>query len=307
MKIKDQSASKEKSTITVAPSAFVPLAQIVNSDDLHYRKVNPEFAKELAADIEANGLDTPISTWGGGEEQTQVKIGADVVDAHYLVAGLHRRAALIQFSRNSPEAFKKRFPNGIPVIHRLGSVADMLALQVRENVQRREMQPEEIFPVLKELSEDHGLKNREIAKKVGKSDAWVSQMLSVNEVLDPETQKEVMEGKIGVTKAAKLASGIKKDIKAGKTVTKSDIRARAAEVKDSTAGRERSEKRIGAGKFWARYQSLPTLNTGRKLVLLENALRYLANDTSKLEPEWRTDAKASKVTQKVTVKPAAKK
>lgn len=294
----------------VAPSMYVQLDNIVNHKELTYRTADSAHVDSLVADIKVNGLDVPLLTFAEKADSLVKRPGSpDPIPATYLVAGLHRRAALLKLRRDEPETFKKRFPNGIPVSHRVASLAEALLLQIRENVQRREMSAEEIFPILEKLSaKPYSMTGKEIAKKVGKSAAWVSQMQAVNEELDEETKSEVVTGKIAVGDARKIAAEVKASRKSGKPVTADDIKKAAADAKAKQAARlaggaqraSGEDRRISIKKLWSRFKAHPKLSVGRENVVLRSLIAYAAAESNKLEPELRKDI------VKPTVKPAAK-
>lgn len=315
MKIANSAATAAPAPTVKDANHFPPLDNIVNKKGLIYRPIDADHVAVLAQSIKDSGLDTPLFTFSE-KEGTLVRINgqAEPVPATYLVAGNHRRAALKKFRQDHPKEFAKRFPNGIPTIHRTCSTADAMMLQLRENLLRREMSAEEIFPVLEQLSkEPYNLSGKEIAKKVGMSTAWVSQMMAVNEELPPETQSEIAEGKISVGAARKLAGEVKSARKAGTPMTKDEITAKAADAKAKLAsGAQRSQgddRKISLKKLWVRYSALTgklQLSTGRANEVLTNMIEYTLGETAKLEAEIRKDA-APVVAAKPAAKVAAKK
>lgn len=303
----------------VAANMTVSLDHIVNAKDFPYRDVDPAHVDSLVADIAANGLDTPLFVFST-EPNQQIKLkGSDKTQpAHFLAAGQHRREALKKLRRENPKAFEKHFANGIPVVHRVGTAQEMMFLMLRENVQRKEMSAEQIFPVLELLTkEPHNLTGKEIAVKIGKSTAWVSQHLAVLET-DPELAEAAKSGKVSVSDARTIAADARKDAKSngGKVDTKavSSKIAAAAQKKtnQAAAGNVRAagdDRRVSAKKLYQRVLALPNLTLQRHRDVLLEALAYLAGESDKLPAELKKDAKPA--TPKVTVKakapaPAAK-
>jgi ParB-like chromosome segregation protein Spo0J len=296
-------AAAKPSTEKVSPNQFVALDHIVNHKDLSYRSLDTAHVDALAADIAVNGLDIPLLTFA--ETPThRVKLKGAQTDmpATFLVAGLHRRAALLKFRREHGEAFKKKFANGIPILHRICSVGDALLLQIRENVARREMSAEEIFPILEKLSAaPYNMSGKEIAKRVSKSPAWVSSMMAVNEELDPTTKEEVVTGKIATGDARKLAGDVRKEKKSGAAPTKESIRERAEALKQKQAakaatGAQRAhgeERKVSLKKIWERYQVASISGAGRRVQILEEAVQYSLGLRKTLPAEVRLDKKAA--------------
>ncbi len=296
-----------KPAAKVEATHSVPLDQIFRSQELVYRPTDPAHVDSLFNDIAVNGLDNPIITYAHSVgEMVKVKGKPDPVPATWLVAGSHRVEALKRFRREKPEKFEKMFPGAmIPSQHRIYTPQQALFALLRENIQRREMTAEEIFPVLGKLSgEPYNLKGKEIAIHIGKSPAWVSQMLAVDTQLDEETKSEVMAGEIAVGDARKLAAEVSSERKSGKEVSTKEIREKAATLKSKQAtkvatGTQRAtgdDRRVSAKKIWGRVQALPAgLGMGRTVLALKGAIEYLAQETDKLPAELRDDPKPSKV------------
>lgn len=286
----------KKSATTNNSIVHVPVNHIVTSNKLTYRKVDQEHVDGLMDDIRRNGLLQPLVVFAENADK-KVKIGDDVVPARFLAAGLHRRAAILKLFKNHNTDYKKIFPNGVPCTFLELDAPSAMMVQLRENVQRREMSAEEIFPVLDRLSTEFKLTGKDIAKKIGKTPAWVSQMMTVNTELDEETREEVVGGKIDVGDARKLAADVRKDRKAGKAVSKEEIREKASKLKDkkaakSASGKSRAsgdDRKVSATKIFARYQVMPKISQGRRLEVLEETLRYLAGDLTRLPAELRND------------------
>lgn len=289
----------------VQPNQYVVLDHIVNHKELLYRTLDSAHVDSLTGDIAVNGLDSPLFTFAlAPDAQVKLKGSPDAIPATYLVAGLHRRAALLKLRREQPEVFKKRFPNGIPVLHRVCTVGDALLLQIRENVQRKEMTAEEIFPVLAKLAEaPFSMSGKEIAKRIGKSTSWVSQMMAVNEELDDETKEEVNTGKIAVGDARKLAGEVRAAKKTGAAPTKETIREKAAALKQkqaakATGGAQRAQgedRKVSLKRLWGRYQAVASVNQGRRVQILEEAIQYALGLRKTLPAEIRIDKKETKV------------
>ena len=96
------------------------------------RPLNPAHVEELAKSIALLGLIEPL-----------------VVDnQNRLLAGGHRRAAILQLWSDEPKIFERHFPNGVPV-HRLDIDAERdpelaLEIEISENERRRDYSPKEV-------------------------------------------------------------------------------------------------------------------------------------------------------------------
>jgi ParB-like chromosome segregation protein Spo0J len=279
--------------------SFVPLEHILNSDEVKetYRPLDKGWVEELAMSISRDGLDTPITVWDGGPDVQAVKIDGKEVTPSFLIAGNHRRAALKKIRKEQPDAFKAKFPNGIPVIRRSGSLKEALCAQLRENAARKDPSAEDLLPLMIRLRDEFKMNGKTIAASIGRSTSYVSEVFNVEKELGEEGKEAVLKGELSAKHAIKAAKDVKEARKSGKTV---DVKAVVAGAKAKTAsakasGRERDEKRMSAKKIWKNYKALPGRTVGQKLVLCEAGLAYLSGETDKLPSELKkSDDKASK-------------
>lgn len=138
--------------------------------------------KELAESIEKNGLLQPIVVrpMAGGKYQ--------------IIAGERRY-----------RAFKKLGKSAIPAIVRDYEDEEVDKLQLVENVQREDLNPyDEAIAYLK-LKEKYGLKQDEIAKAVGKSRPYISNMTRLLS-LEDEILEMLKKGEITVSHAKLILS-----------------------------------------------------------------------------------------------------
>jgi ParB-like chromosome segregation protein Spo0J len=292
---------KTKADAGLGPLRFIPLENIVDSPDLPAGKIDKEWAKDLQGQIKAKGLDTPLNVWDGGSKDTTMTVGGRKgIPASFLVAGAHRRFALKALKREEPEVFAKLFPNGIPCTIRSGSTADAYAARVRENVQRRDPDATELLDQVTHLRDTFKLKNKDIAKAVGKSDAWVSKIFSIGEELGEETVQKVKDKKIGLREATDAAASVRK----GKDKVEA---VKTAEAKTAARGdRQRTEKRLTAKSMHQIYLALPRMAIGAKIILLEKGLSYLAGDTDQLPTEYKHALKEQAEAKKLKIKKVTK-
>jgi len=264
----------------------IPLRFLVEHPEIIYRELNTDWVKELSENIAQVGLTVPLIVWnGGGEKGAKMKVGEETVPASFLVAGNHRRAALKALMKTNASRFKELFPDGIPVMVIGGELSDVLTAQLRENVMREDMSPEQVFPVLekllaKEANGGCGMRQKDVAKAIGKSTGWVSQILTIKEELGDEGVTALKKKEVGLAEAREAAASVKKDKKAGKPT---DAKAALNKVKEKAAARKaagkvREAKRLSAKVLWKRFLALPKMNLGEAKAILESALGYLAGD-----------------------------
>ncbi len=271
---------------------YVTLDHIVGHKDIKNREHEAENVEELTTDIEHNGLDTPLMVWDGGKPGNMMKVGGQLVPATFLVAGFRRRSALKKYRANDPKGFTAAFPNGIPCLQRTGDLSEMLCLHLRENVARVNPAAEDVLPVITRLQDEFGLKQNQIAKQIGKSTAYVSQMLGIKKTIGDEGLDEVKKGGVSLKDAKAAADNMKKAAKKGE---KLDAKEELAKAKAKTAarkssGRERDEKRVSAKKLFAIYKAMPTTTLGSRIELLEKAFRYLAGELESLPKEFKLES-----------------
>lgn len=110
----------------------ITLAQIRDRASGDTRPLNPSHVEELAKSISLLGLIEPL-----------------VVDnQNRLLAGGHRRAAILQIWEEQPKAFKQHFADGIPV-YRIDIDSEAqpelaVKIEIAENEQRRDYTPAEV-------------------------------------------------------------------------------------------------------------------------------------------------------------------
>jgi ParB-like chromosome segregation protein Spo0J len=299
----DKTKDKPK-TYTDGTLSYIPLSHVRMHDDIPYRPLDKDHVTVLRKSIEANGLEQPLLVWNGDEDGSkgttvQIEGKPGQFPAAWLIAGNHRRQALREFAKDNNNGFKERFPNGVPVLVKSGPLSDVLMAMLRENVTRKEMTIQQVLPVIKKLQE-LGLKQKVIAKSIGRSEGFISQVLSAEEELGEEETKDLAESGASITELREAAKKVKEVVKKGgdkKAAAKEIVAKTKGKVAQKKAsGRQREEKRVSAKTIFKRYHALPrTLKMGDKVNILESALGYLAGeDTFDLPEELQADAEEGK-------------
>ncbi len=264
----------------------LPIAQLGDHPEINNRALTTESIEEMKTSILASGLDEPLVLWDGGTPGKTVSVGGKEVPATYILSGSRRRAAIKLILKSDPKAYARLFPLGIPCRVRTGKLVDAVCANLRFNSARRDPDASEILPEIQRLrGPEFKLSQREIAKSLGKSDAWVSQILSVEKALGEEGVAEVKKGGISMRDAKKAASNVNKKTKAGLPVSaKEELqKAKASTASREASGRKKAPKRVSASRLYAVWKSLPRgLNVGEQKLILEGALTYLAGETEKL-------------------------
>jgi len=273
-----------KSVAPVHPPSrdAVPLAAIKIHPELKPRALNVEFIDELVEDIGNNGMDTPISVWS--PERNSKKL--------YLIAGAHRRAALKRLAKGSPRKFDRHFKNGVPVdVRHGGTVRDALAIQIRENLCRTKFDEKDSIPYLTRMKDELGMSQTEIARFIGKSNSWVTNIMLVSNAYGEKAQ-EVVTQRGEFSDAVAVARKIRKQRRAGKSVTTEQAVEQLVgeREKRKSAPKAAAPKRVNAKTLWTRYNNLPRTSLGEKLNVLESAFKYLVGETEELPEKLCTDA-----------------
>lgn len=118
----------------------------------------------------------------------------------------------------------------VPVIIREASDRDVLEMALIENLQREDLGPIEEAEAYVRLSKDFGMRQEDIAKRVGKSRATVANAMRLIE-LDAEVQTHLAQGRISVGHA-KVLLGLKESAEqksAAEAVVKQGLTVRATE------------------------------------------------------------------------------
>jgi ParB-like chromosome segregation protein Spo0J len=256
--------------------------------------------RQLKESIARSGLDTPLTIWNDPDvEEVEIEDGDKKysVKPTFLVAGMHRRAALRLMQKEDKGKFNELFPGGqIPVVERKGTLKEALCAQVRENSARKNPSAEELLPLMQRLRDEFKMTGKQIALETGTSPSWVSNIFDIEE-LEEEGQEAVKKGELSAKHAMKAAKVVKAAKKSGKPV---DVKAHVEQAKaktkaDRDAGRQREVKKLSWKKCWSIYTALPGMKIGLQIDILEGIFKYQLED-GKLPQELKLAAtKKSKV------------
>jgi ParB-like chromosome segregation protein Spo0J len=284
---------------------YLPLNRLVDHPGVKNRPLDQDWVGQLFESIKASGLDTPIPVWNGGEDAPQmtIKVGDEskTVPSSFIIAGGHRRAALRRLLKEDGDRFKELFPEGVPVVIKsYPTLQELIEARIRENVARKEPSAEELLPLMIQLREDYSMKGKDIAKAIGRSTSFVSQVFDIEQELGEEGVEAAETGKASAKELMKAAKEVKAAKKAGKEV---DTKKAVMQAKSKTAtlkasGHIRDSKKPSLKKLWGRYKSLPGLNLGRKKEILEQMVMFVIGDASKLPPELKKDSDKPSKTDK---------
>ena len=158
----------------------------IKSNPYQPRKTfNEESIKELAASINKHGLMQPI-------------IVIEDNDNYILVAGERRLKAVKSLGRDTIRAIISDI-----------SLKDLREYALIENIQREDLNALEIAISLKSLIDEYGFTHEELARNIGKSRAYISNMLRLLTLPD-NVKEKILENKISYGHA-KVLIGLKED------------------------------------------------------------------------------------------------
>ena len=161
----------------------VPIDEVVPSPFQPRKRFNDEHLNELVESIREHGIIQPL-------------IVREANGKLELIAGERRWRACQRLELGE-----------VPVIVRAASDKDVVELALIENLQREDLNPIEEAQAYARLSREFGLKQEEIAQRVGKNRATVSNAIRLLE-LDPTVQNLVSQNLL-TTGHAKAILGIK--------------------------------------------------------------------------------------------------
>lgn len=131
-------------------------------------RMDPQELNELAASIRAHGVLQPLIVTHG-----------EAPDQYVLIAGERRLLAARQAGLER-----------VPVLVREVSEVERLELALIENVQREDLNPLEAAEAFRQLADEFGLSHEEIAERVGKSRAAVTNTLRLLKL--PESVQQAL-------------------------------------------------------------------------------------------------------------------
>ncbi len=186
--------------------AEVDLLLIDNDPNQPRKTFDPEKLKELAQSVAVHGIMQPILVY---EKEGRYQI----------VAGERRfRAAKLAGLKQ------------VPVLIRQFTDKEILELSLIENIQREDLNPIEQAAALNQLVTQYGLKQEEVAERVGKSRSAIANLMRLLAL--PETVRQmVLDGTLSAGHARCLLplETEAKIIAAAKTVTAQGLSVRQAE------------------------------------------------------------------------------
>ena len=141
------------------------------------REFSDDELRNLTASIIERGIKQPVRVWF---------VEAD--DIFQIISGERRYRAAIAAGFTELPCIIEDAPQGGGVLPRREILVDQLV----ENWQREDLKPYDLSDSLKELRDEHGLSQDDIAKRIGKPKSEISRFLAMQRVV-PAVQKIIRE------------------------------------------------------------------------------------------------------------------
>jgi ParB family chromosome partitioning protein len=184
----------------------IPLDAICSSPNQPRKLFDDSKLKELAASIRSHGVLAPVLL-----RQTE--------DGYELIAGERRFRAAQMAGIQS-----------IPAIIKEVSNSEMLELALIENIQREDLNPIEEAEVYRRLTEEFGLSQEEVARRVGRDRSSVANALRLLR-LPARIQQDLMAGALtaGHARALLALEAASEQLRLREQIVKRGLTVRAAE------------------------------------------------------------------------------
>lgn len=204
----------ERTSTMATHPRYVKFDQITVDEGDNARQ-NYTGIEELATDIKERGLIQPLLIY-------VKKIHNDRI--YSLRAGFRRYRAVCQIRKED-----KKFLDDVPCVVKSGNDVDAAMDGIAENWQRKSLSPGELAFGLWKLAQ--GVKQAEIAKRLGMKAPYVSRLIKAWETFDEKTRTAFVAGEIPVDAAFRMI-----DLEAEK---RTEVVAKATEAADKV---EKSEE-----------------------------------------------------------------
>jgi len=137
------------------------------------RVVDEGEVRRLMESIASRGLQQPLV----------VMASAEVPGVYEVVIGRRRLEALRRLARESPERFTELFPQGVPCIVRSFTPREAMLASLMENLQRDNLEDDEVAHALHRLEIEHQMSPQEVVKAIKVNTARIRKALETLEAL----------------------------------------------------------------------------------------------------------------------------
>lgn len=227
----------------------VAFADIVLDPDFNSRKTFTNI-EELAASLDQNGMITRLDVREGGADAKGKR-------KYFLIAGHRRHMAIDKYLRDPDwapvDAKGKKLPRKttpaswvtVEVKKHKGTSQDNAIINMIENLQREALDPIEEAQAMLLYIEKYKVNQAQLAHKLGKSEPYISQRLSLLKNTAPEVKEALEKGSVSPTQVREMVTLPKaqqkemlqeieaKQEKTGKKVSVEEIKKDADKRKDT--------------------------------------------------------------------------
>lgn len=237
-------ATEEDTKTAKFKPPFVAFADIEIGDNISDQKtgrmkldLENSVDLEFALSIDREGLISPLAVREGGPARTTGKRKV-VLDCGYRRYGA---IGLLRENKVPGQKTKASSWNQIPVRYVKGDEEDQDVRNLVENLQRLNLDPYQEGAAIKAYMEKHKTTQTEVAHRLGKSEPWVSQRLSMLRNSSDEVRQAYDDGIISATmvreitdlpkdKQPGLVQSLRKQAASGKYPTVEDVKEDIAKI-----------------------------------------------------------------------------
>src|SRR5882672_11444452 len=237
-------ATEEDTQAVKFKPPFVAFADIEIGDNISDQKtgrmkldLENSVDLEFTLSIDREGLISPLAVREGGPARTTGKRKV-VLDCGYRRYGA---IGLLRENKVPGQKTKASSWNQIPVRYVKGDEEDQDVRNLVENLQRLNLDPNQEGAAIKAYMEKHKTTQTEVARRLGKSEPWVSQRLSMLRNSSDEVKQAYDDGIISATmvreitdlpkdKQPGLVQSLRKQAASGKYPTVEDVKEDIAKI-----------------------------------------------------------------------------
>ena len=211
--------------LRVDPAGLItlPITAIVPSRWQPRQVFDAERLLELALDIRQHGILTPPIVWQNEDGEYELIAGERRLRACHalalsmasIISPLEKAIAHVAahgITGHYAEQLKRQIGNGqlsnetsrVPCRLVAGSAADLHELALVDNLQREDLSALEEAHALHDLVQEYGYTQRQLAERLGKSQTWISQRLTLLD-LAPAVADQVASGEVDPATAREIA------------------------------------------------------------------------------------------------------
>lgn len=177
---------------TKSQMKMIPYEHIERDPSFNSRE-NGNSINELAESLKVHGLLQPLGV------TAKTKLETDGSQHYFLIYGDRRYQAIGIIRETMDSAFGE-----VPVFIKEGTFQSLKEINLIENIDREELKPHEVSKAIVEMV-NTGMEQRDIAKRLGRPQSWVSYHHKVATKLGPDASTAFKEGDLTFEQALLVA------------------------------------------------------------------------------------------------------